>query len=215
MAWPDEIEALERFEDALALPSLELDRCDLHLEMAKAHIRLEEYADAMPHLEPAETPANRAVIRFLAGVCELNLGEAERALASFEQSLDDGPEPDDLARVLLYTATSLKELERFDEAIPVLERALESEPEELAIHNLLGFCLYKLGRHAEAVAVFRRAVEIDPLSAIDWANLGSNLRDLGRPEEAIEAYRKALALDPSLGFAAEALAKLEQNPISG
>jgi tetratricopeptide (TPR) repeat protein len=211
MAWPDEIEALERFEEALALPSLELSLADLHLEMAKAHIRLEEYAEAMPHLEPAETPANRTVIRFLAGVCDLNRGKAERALANFEQSLDHGPEPDDLARVLLYAATSLKELDRYDEAISLLERALEADPDELAIHNLLGFCLYKLGRHAEAVEVFRRAVEIDPSSAIDWANLGSNLRDLGRSEEAIEAYRRALSLDPSIGFASKALKRLEAN----
>jgi tetratricopeptide (TPR) repeat protein len=210
MAWPDEIEALERFGEAMAVPSLEVELADLHLEMAMAHIRLAEYSEARPHLEPARTPDNRAVISFLAGVCELNQGEPERSLAHFEDALDQGPEPDDLARVLLYAATSLKELARYDEAISYLERALTADPDELAIHNLLGFCLYKLGRHAQAVTVFERAVEIDPNSAIDWANLGSNLRDLGRGDEAISAYRHALALDPGIGFAAEALAKLEK-----
>ena len=209
MAWPDEIEALERFEEALGVPSLELELADLHLEMAKAHIRLAEYAEAQPHLDPARTPDNRAVISFLTGVCELNQADPERSLAHFEEALDHGPEPDDLARVLLYAATSLKELARYDEAISYLERALDADPNELAVHNLLGFCLYKLGRHAQAVAVFERAVEIDPNSAIDWANLGSNLRDLGRSQEAIRAYRHALELDPGIGFAAEALAKLE------
>jgi tetratricopeptide (TPR) repeat protein len=208
MAWPDEIEALERFEEAAASPSPYVNGRDLHLEMALAHIRLEEHADARPHLDAAGAPDNRSAISFLRGVCDLNQGAADAALEQFEAALEQQPEPDDLARVLLYLATTLKELERFADALPRLDRAIELEPDELAHRNLQGFCYYRLGRHAEAVECFRRAVEIDPSSALDWANLGSNLRDLGRVDEAIAAYRRALELDPTIGFAAENLARL-------
>ena len=90
----------------------------------------------------------------------------------------------------------------------MLEKAVAADPDDIANHNLLGFCYYKLKRHQDAVACFRRAVEIDPKSGIDWANLGSNLRDLGRIDEAVEMYRKALSLDPNIGFARDSLAKL-------
>ncbi len=54
-----------------------------------------------------------------------------------------------------------------------------SKTPELAHHNSLGFCLFKLGRHAEAVASFEHAVAVDPTSAIDWANIGVNLERMG------------------------------------
>jgi len=208
MAWPDEIEALERFEEAVKARSPHVPYHDLQLEMALAHICLEEYADARLHLEQATTADNCAVIEFLHGVCELNQGAAEPALSHFRAALETPPTPDDLGRVLLYLATSLKELGRFEDAIPFLERAVAVEPDELAHQNLLGYCHYRLGRHTEAVAAFSRAVELDPSSALDWANLGSNLRELGRVDEAVAAYRRALALDPTIGFAAENLARL-------
>lgn len=208
IAWPDEIEALERFAEAAASPSPHVDGRDLQLEMALAHIRLQEYDEARPHLDFAEGRDNGSEISFLRGVCDLNQGAADAGLAHFETALERTPAEDDLARVLLYLATSLKELGRFAEALPHLERAITVDPDELALHNLLGYCHYRLGRHSDAVECFRRAVEIDPASALDWANLGSNLRDLGRVDEAIAAYRQALELDPTIGFAAENLARL-------
>jgi tetratricopeptide (TPR) repeat protein len=208
MAWPDEIEALERFDEALSSGSSEVPSDDLHLDMALAHIKLGEYAEARPHIELARTPGRGATSSFLLGVCDLNEGAAESALSHFSDALEIGPDADDLGRTLLYHATCLKELGRLEAAVEQLERAVSLEPDELAHRNLMGFCLYKLGRHREAVDCFRRAVEIDPTSAIDWANLGSNLRDLGRIDEAISAYQRALELDPTIGFAADNLMRL-------
>jgi tetratricopeptide (TPR) repeat protein len=214
MAWPDEIEALERFEEARAAGSFEVSDDDLHLQMALAHIRLAEFDDARPHVELADGPGRRATTCFLRGVCDLNQGAVEAALGHFSESLEHRPDMEDLPRVLLYHANCLKELERFEEAIEPLRRAVMLEPNELAHHNLLGFCYYKLERHGEAVDCFRRAVEIDPTSGIDWANLGSNLRDLSRSDEAIAAYERALELDPTLGFAADSLARLRPSGAS-
>jgi ribosomal protein S12 methylthiotransferase accessory factor len=90
----------------------------------------------------------------------------------------------------------------------VLKRAAESDPDEIDVFNLLGFCLYKTARHAEAVDCFERAIALDPRSAIDHANLARNLRELGRTEEAIAMYRKALSLDPNIGFASKQLHQL-------
>jgi ribosomal protein S12 methylthiotransferase accessory factor len=133
----------------------------------------------------------------------------------FEEALQLDPAKEDLGRILFYIGTCLKEMERFDEAIDVLERAVRADPEDILNHNLLGFCYYKIKRHEEAVACFRRAVELDPRSAIDWASLGSNLRDLGRIDEAIEMYEKALSLDPTIGFARSNLIELTERRSRG
>ncbi len=216
-AWHDEIEALERFEEALAAGSPEVSPRDLRFNMAISHINLAEYPEARPHLDAASGSGPQAPIAFYRGICDLNQGEGdiEGALARFRESLALGPAAEDLGRVLFYIATCHKEKGQFDDAIAMLQQAVEADPEDLANHNLLGFCYYKLGRHEEAVTCFLRAVTIDPSSAIDWANLGSNLRDLGRIDEAKTMYRKALTLDPTIGFARASLTRLSQESEPG
>ena len=209
-AWRDYIEALERFEEALEQGSEKVPRADLLYEMALCHINIEEYADARRYLQRHGAADQSPVVRFYLGICDHGEGQMEPAMAHFQQALRLEPAPEDLGRVLFYIGACLKELSRFDEAIEVLVRAVEVDPDDIVNHNLLGFCYYKVKRHAEAVASFERCVEIDPRSGIDWANLGSNLRDLGRTEEAVAMYEKAVSLDKSIGFAWTNLAKLQQ-----
>ncbi len=209
VAWRDDIEALERFDEALAHASSSVPAADIHFLMAQSHVRLEEYDEARAHLASAAAPGREAQIAFFHGICDLNQERLETALSHFEEAAQLGPGPDDLGRVLLYLGTCLSRLDRHDEAIAVLRQAASADPDELAVVNQLGYCYYRLKRHEEAVACFRRAVELDPRSAIDWANLGSNLRDLGRVGEALEMYRRALALDPTIGFARENLERLD------
>jgi tetratricopeptide (TPR) repeat protein len=210
MAWPDEIEALERFEEAETASSEQVPPDELHLLMAMCHVNLAEFPDARPHLDLVAERSQLSVVEFYRGLCELGEGRAEEALELFRASLAARPDADDLSRVLLYLSTSLKELDRYEEAVEPLERAVALEPGESAHHNLLGYCFYKLGRHDEAVDCFKRAVEIDPRSALDWSNLGANLRELGRLDEAETAYQKALTLDPTLTLATNGLAMVEK-----
>jgi tetratricopeptide (TPR) repeat protein len=207
--WGEYIDALDRFEEALASGSRQLPLEDMCFEMALSHIHLEEYKEARTYLERSLKPGQKkSPVSFYLGICDLAEGEVQKAMDHFGEALQLDPAEEDLGRILFYVGTCLKQMERFEEAIDVLERAVVADPEDILNHNLLGFCYYKLKRHEEAVACFRRAVGINPGSAIDWASLGSNLRDLGRIDEAIEMYEKALSLDPSIGFARENLAKL-------
>ena len=207
VAWRDDIEALERFAEALELGTDVVSDDDLHFEMALSHIRLEEWAHARTHLEQAGGPS--AAIAFNLGVCDVNSGEAVRALVHFDHALELGPPDEDLGRVRFFRGFCLKELERYEEAAEDLRLSIELEEPELAHHNSLGFCLFKLGRHAEAVASFEQAVAVDPTSAIDWANIGVNLEQLSENERAAEMYRKALGMDASIGFAREGLERVE------
>ncbi|MEX1312414.1 MAG: tetratricopeptide repeat protein, partial [Candidatus Sulfomarinibacteraceae bacterium] len=207
VAWRDDIEALERYAEALEAGAAGVSADDLHFEMAMSHIRIEEWPDARTHLEQAGAPS--AAIAFNLGVCDLNDDHADRALDRFDEALELGPPADELGRVRFFRGFCLKELGRFDEAVDDLRLAIELEEAELAHHNSLGFCLFKLGRHAEAVESFERAVSLDPGSAIDWANLGVNHERLGHADRARQMYRKALAMDPSIGFAREGLERVD------
>ena len=51
---------------------------------------------------------------------------------------------------------------RHAEAIPLLERALESSPGDAVVHNSLGSALAATGRLPGAVAQFRKATELSP-----------------------------------------------------
>jgi tetratricopeptide (TPR) repeat protein len=207
--WREYIDALDRFEEALASGSNQVPTEDMCFEMALCHINIEEYEEARSYLERSVKPGQKkSAVSFYLGICDLAGREVQRAMDHFREALLLDPADEDLGRILFYVGTCLKEMERFEEAIDVLERAVGADPEDILNHNLLGFCYYKIKRHEEAVACFRRAVGIDPRSAIDWASLASNLRDLGRIDEAIEMYEKALSLDPTIGFARANLVKL-------
>ncbi len=214
--WRDYIKAVDWFEEALSARPADVPEEDLLFNLALSHINLQEYKEARPYLDLMDLLEHRtAPMRLSQGICDLGEGRVESALEKFNAALEAGPTPEDLSRVLFYIGTAQKELGRFDEAIETLVKAVEADPEDLANHNLLGFCYYKTGRHEEAVKCFRRAIEIDPRSGIDHANLASNLRDLGRIDEAIPLYEKALNLDPTLGFARTNLKKLRKEGCSG
>jgi len=204
--WRDDIEALDRYAEALEAGVDGVTDEDLHFEMAMSHIRIEEWADARTHLERAGSPS--AAIAFNIGVCDLNDDHEERALEHFDRALELGPPDEDLGRVRFFRGFCLKELERYDEAVDDLRLAIELEEAELAHHNSLGFSLFKLGRYDEAVTAFENAVAVDPTSAIDWANIGVNLEQLGESERAEKMYRKALGMDGSIGFAREGLERV-------
>jgi tetratricopeptide (TPR) repeat protein len=206
VAWRDDIEALDRFAEALERRTDAASPEEIHLEMALSHIRIEEWGDARAHLEMAGEAT--AAIEFNLGVCDVNESAPEPALDHFDRALELGPSPEDLGRVWFFRGFCLKELERFGEAADDLRRSTALEAPEPAHHNLLGFCLFKLGRHAEAVECFEQAVDLDPSSAIDWANIGVNLERLGEKDRARRMYRKALGMDGSIDFAKEGLGRL-------
>jgi ribosomal protein S12 methylthiotransferase accessory factor len=211
--WRDYIEALERFEEAMASGSEAVPEADLLYYMVVSHVHIHEYPEARSYLERWErTGQRRALMRYYRGLCDIGEAKYESALAELRACEEAGPDPGDMANVFFYTGVCLKELGRYEQAIPVLERAAELDSGESGVFNLLGFCFYKTARHARAVDCFERAIELDPRSAIDYANLATNLKELGRTEEAIAVYRKALSMDPNIGFARDNLRRLTGEP---
>ncbi|WP_420209510.1 YcaO-like family protein [Candidatus Electronema sp. JC] len=135
-------------------------------------------------------------------------GLAEAALACFTKVLALEPQDEDRPYLYSYCGACLRDLCRFEEAVPLLEQGLACDEERPDMHNILGVCHYKASRFEQAVHHFQRAVQLNPVSAIDYANLALNLQRLGRKDEAVRNYQIALSQDGDIAFAAENLAKL-------
>ena len=172
------------------------ERIDDLVEQSRQLIRLRELLPDAYYLE------------FYLGKNLVAVGQHEQAIKHFELALSLKPEAEDVPYIYSFLGECLKEMGRYEKALTALYEGLTHDEERPDLHNLLGFCHFKLGDHAAAVLHFARAVELNPASAIDYANLGVNLRKLGRDEEAVVHLAIAVDLDPTLDFARSHLAEL-------
>ena len=162
---------------------------------------LDSSALDMKLLQMQEILPDAYYLEFYRGRNLYEQGLVEEALACFERTLVLSPNAEDLPYVYSYTGSCLRDLKRYDIAVPILEKGLLLDPDRPDIHNILGVCHFKKDRYAEAADHFKQAVSLNPVSAIDYANLAINLQRLGREDEAIENYQIALSLDSSITFA--------------
>ncbi len=94
-------------------------------------------------------------------------------------------------------------------------RGLNVAPDDVELHNALGWTLFQEGRTAEAVAEYKRALAIDPKHVKSHNNLALALVEIGQLEEAGTQYKASLALEPKaeihsdLGFIMAQLGKSE------
>jgi predicted TPR repeat methyltransferase len=86
--------------------------------------------------------------------------------------------------------------DRGDEAVALIERSLELEPDRADWHSNLGIVLQDHLRLNEATAAYERAIELDPDHANAHNNLGVVLRAQGRVVDAEAEYRAAIRIDP-------------------
>ena len=84
---------------------------------------------------------------------------------------------------------------RYDEAIPILEKAL-SLKDNNKIRLSLGFAYKSVRKFDKAVKHFKVCVEKNPQYADVHYHLAECLNDMGKADEAIEEYMKSLYINP-------------------
>lgn len=95
-------------------------------------------------------------------------------------------------------------------------RGLELAPDDVELHNALGWTLFQDGRTPEAVAEYERALAVNPNHVKSHNNLALALVELGRLQEAANHFRASLDLEPKaeiysdLGFTMARLGKPEE-----
>ena len=81
--------------------------------------------------------------------------EAE-AIPHYEQAIAAGLPDDMLAKAMLGLGSSLRNVDRNDESVRVLEDAVRRFPDHQALPVFLAFSLWTAGRRAEAFALLAR-----------------------------------------------------------
>lgn len=184
----------------------------IHVGLGDMLRRLERYGEATPHYDRAielmGTPQpNQWVVYFARGITHEREDRWALAEADFRQALELNP---DQPQVLNYLGYSFVEMNtNMDEALDLIERAVEARPDSGFITDSLGWALYRLGRYEEAVGYMERAVELEPIDPIINDHLGDVYWAVGREREAEFQWHRALSFEPEPDEAERIRRKLE------
>ena len=200
------IEVLEQLAKSHpALPEVHRALGDLF----RAEERYEEAAaayDAAIAALPTEDPSHW-VLYYVRGISHERGQRWERAEPDFRKALELSP---DQPQVLNYLGYSYLEMhENLEEALAMIQRAVDQRPDDGYIVDSLGWALYRLGRYDEAVAPMERAAELMAVDPIVNDHLGDVYWAVGRKIEADFQWRRALSFDPEEKDAERIRRKLE------
>lgn len=141
------------------------------------------------------------------GIVSEALGDFESMEADFRKALDLSPNQPD---VLNYLGYSLVEQRiKLDEALSMIETAVDERPQSGYIVDSLGWIFYRLGRFEDAVDPMERAVELLPIDPIVNDHLGDVYWKVGRKREAEFQWKRALSFEPIEAEADRIRSKLE------
>ena len=93
----------------------------------------------------------------------------------------------------------LRELDRYEEALTSIDKALEITESEASVWNAKGLFLSFLGRYEEAIDNLNKARKLDKEEPLYLANQGIVLARAGRYEEAFALCEQALDLKENEG----------------
>jgi tetratricopeptide (TPR) repeat protein len=96
---------------------------------------------------------------------------------------------------LLAQARALVAQERYDEALPLVQRATQQSGTKYDAWLLLGAILGSIGRYEESLAASERAIQLKPDRHWAWYNKGLAYNYLKQFDTALVALDRALALD--------------------
>lgn len=81
-------------------------------------------------------------------------------------------------------------------ALPLFERAVDTDPDYAEAWYQSSYCNGMLGRHSEALRASRQVIRLRPDWPEPYVNMGHAYSRLGQYQDAINAYKQALRLDP-------------------
>ena len=98
--------------------------------------------------------------------------------------------------------------QRLDQALAMLQKAVNAEPRSGEIADSLGWAYYHLGDYRAAVINLERAVTFNAVSPEINDHLGDAYWQVGRKVEAVYQWRRVLSLAPPAELKASAERKL-------
>jgi tetratricopeptide (TPR) repeat protein len=141
-----------------------------------------------------EKNQNDEEIHFQAGALYDKIGDFDKMLAEMKEVLRLNPNHADALNYLGYSYS-----ERgihLEEALKLVQKAMELKPNMGYITDSLGWVYYKLGDYKKALTELEKANQLTPDDSTITEHLADSYLKLNRTEKAVEFYERALKLDP-------------------
>ena len=123
-------------------------------------------------------------------------GQEDGGINELIQALEDKVQVTSAPEDWVELGLCLLKAQRYEEALPCLDKALALDPEAGPAWTAKGLALSSLQRYEEALPCLDKALALDPEASPAWTAKGAALGALQRYEEALPCLDKALALDP-------------------
>jgi tetratricopeptide (TPR) repeat protein len=209
---------LDRKDEAVqhltALLDAAPDDMRAYLALGGVYASDEKYADAAKvydrAVERLPNPArSNWNIFYQRGIAYERLKEWPKAEPNFRKALELYP---DQPQVLNYLGYSWVDMNmNLDEALEMIQRAVDLRPGDGYIVDSLGWAFYKLGRYEEAVAELERAVALKPDDPVLNDHLGDAYWRVGRRLEATFQWSHSRDMKPE----ADVLAAVQKKLVEG
>jgi tetratricopeptide (TPR) repeat protein len=99
---------------------------------------------------------------------------------------------------LLNKALAFKKERKCTEAIPLLQKLLELNPQHIKALNELGWCLNENKQYTKAIAYLQKAIQIDSVNAFAFAEIGYSYYSIQEYTVAIGNLNIADKLNPKI-----------------
>ena len=124
--------------------------------------------------------------------------EAEQKIELLENRIrlfEDIGMPND-PKLLYSKAMVYIEKRKFNEALKLLERAVELDKGYKSAYWQIGWVQYKLKNYEESQKAYGEAIKLEPKDSSAYNNTGASLRAAGKNEEALNYFNKAIEISP-------------------
>ncbi|NQU05106.1 MAG: tetratricopeptide repeat protein [Calditrichaeota bacterium] len=141
-----------------------------------------------------EIDSSRLAPYITKGYLHHELGEWYKGAEAYEQALLI--EPDNPVVLNNYAYLLSEQNHRLEDALVMVNRAIELEPKSASYIDTRAWLFYRLGRNEEALTELKRAMKLNPKTAELYEHLGYIYKALGKDKKAKKAWQKASKLEP-------------------
>jgi tetratricopeptide (TPR) repeat protein len=188
--------ALNQLQDLVAAEPKRSDAAIALGDLLRKEKRFAEaataYSTAVDRIGPPK--ADDWSIFYFRGTAYERNNQWDKAEPDFLKALALSPDQPYVLNYLAYTWVEKRE--HLDQALKMLEKAVDQRPEEGFIVDSLGWAYYQLGKYSKAVGYLERAVELQPEDPVLNDHLGDAYWQVGRKAEAKFQWNRALNFKP-------------------
>lgn len=151
--------------------------------------------EALTYLEKAYeiAPENMTILGML-GLIYDNKELTEKSDAIYEKAL--AVDSTDISILNNYAYSLSERGIRLNEALEMVKKSVEADPENSSYLDTIGWVYYQLGEYEKAKSYIEKAIQSDAGNATQYDHLGDVYLKLGNRIKAVEAWNEALKLEP-------------------